>query len=167
MTRYTLTIALISHAMIAAGLTVEPDKENVVASRLEGNWQTRKSLTQHLTGNAKSRPAKLSFKSDPSVAAKVPDKYARFFTEHKMKVYLAGYVKLDGKDCPFVLTHIRGNPHVMFWLERNDDPFGNGESFNVMLAVAEDKQNDLLFVGGDFNNQPFSAFERLKREPKK
>lgn len=84
-----------------------------------------------------------------------------------MQIYLAGFVNLDGKDCPFVLTHTRGNPHVVFWLEREGDPFGNGESFNVMLAVAQKKQNDLLFVGGDFNNQAFSAFERIKTEPEK
>ena len=172
MTRYTLSLALtsislVAHAVTAGELKVEPDKENVVASRLEGNWQAHNSLTQRLTGNAKSRPGKLSFKSDPSVAGMVPDKYAKFFTEHKMKIYLAGYVNFDGKDHPFVVSQIRGNPHVMFWLERNGDPFGNGESFNVMLAVAKDKQNDLLFVGGDFNNQPFSAFERAKTEPEK
>ena len=159
--RYALTLALTSigltaHVVTADELKVEPDKENVVASRLEGIWQTHESLSQRLTGKAKTRSAKLSFKSDPSVAAKVPDKYAKFFREQNMKVYLAGTVELDGKKCPFVVTHIRGNPHVMFWLERDGDPFGNGESFNVMLAVAEDKQNDLLFVGGDFNNQPFS-----------
>ena len=84
-----------------------------------------------------------------------------------MKVYLAGHLELNGKKCPFVVTHVRGNPHVMFWLERDGDPFGNGESFNVMLAVAENKQDDLLFVGGDFNNQPFSAFERAKVESTK
>lgn len=172
MIRYPLmiaitSIAIISQPTIAHELKVEFEKENVVASRLEGNWQTNESLNKHLTGNPKSRPTQLSFKSDPTVATKVPEKYAQFFAEHKLKIYLAGYVNLDGKDCPFVLTNIRGNPHVMFWLERDGDPFGNGESFNVMLAVAKDTQNDLLFVGGDFNNQPFSAFERTKPDPEK
>ena len=37
----------------------------------------------------------------------------------------------------------------------------------VMLAVADDKQSDLLFVGGDFNNQPISAFEQAKPELEK
>ena len=31
-----------------AGLKVEPDKENVVASRLEGGWQPEGGLTQRL-----------------------------------------------------------------------------------------------------------------------
>jgi len=172
MIRYSFTLAIVSIGLIALVATadelkVEPDKENVVASRLEGNWQLHESLSQRLTGKPQTRTSKLSFKSDPSVAGKIPDKFAKFFTKQNMKIYLAGHVELDGKNCPFVVTHIRGNPHVMFWLERDGDPFGNGESFNVMLAVADDTQNDLLFVGGDFNNQPFSAFERMKVESTK
>ena len=84
-----------------------------------------------------------------------------------MKIYLAGNVIFGGKTLPFIVTNVHGNSHVFFWLARDGDQFGNGESFNVMLAVAEDKQNDLLFVGGDFNNQPFSAFERAETKPKK
>ena len=172
MIRYRLSLTLASivlavNVATAADLSVEPDKENVVSSRLEGNWQTHASLTQRLTGSAKPRHGKLSFKSDPSVAGKIPEKYVKIFIERKMKVYLAGYVNFGSKDHPFVLTNHAGNPHVLFWLERDGDPFGNGESFNVMLTVAKDKQNDLLFVGGDFNNEPFKAFERAKTEAKK
>ncbi len=28
-----------------------------------------------------------------------------------------------------------------------------------MLVVAKDTSKDLLFIGGDFNNQPFSAYQ--------
>jgi len=44
-----------------------------------------------------------------------------------------------------------------------DNVFGNGESFNVMMVVAEETKNDLLFIGGDFNNQPFRAYRRVKK----
>ena len=67
---------------------------------------------------------------------------------------------LQGKENPFIVTTHHGNPHILFWLEQDGNPFGNGESFNVMLTVAKDKKNDLLFIGGDFNNQPFLAFQR-------
>ena len=43
---------------------------------------------------------------------------------------------------------------------------GDAESFNVMFAVARQRQNDLLFIGGDFNNQPFAAYARMKIETK-
>ena len=58
---------------------------------------------------------------------------------------------------PFVLTSISGNPHLVYW----DDGTTDMESFNLMLAKATDPNNDLLFVGGDFNNQPFSAWKRF------
>ena len=148
-------------------LKVEQDKENVVASRIEGNWQTHESLSQRLTGKANPHRTKLTFTSDPSVASKVPEEYAKFFTENEMKIYMAGNVQIDENKCPFILTHMKGIPHVFFWLEKDGKEFGNGESFNVMLAVAKDNQNDLLFVGGDFNNQAFSAYARIKIESDK
>ncbi|HHJ20702.1 MAG TPA: hypothetical protein ENJ84_12910 [Gammaproteobacteria bacterium] len=162
MTRYTVTfllasIWLIFQTVTAGELKVEPDKENVVASRLEGSWQIHGSLTRRLTGSAKSRVAKLLFITEPSVAENAPDEVAKLIKKYKMRIYMAGYMSVDGKDYPFVLTHIRGNPHIVYWPTKL-----NVESFNVMLAVAKNKQQDLLFIGNDFNNRPFFAFERVR-----
>lgn len=171
MIRYMLSLTLAvmvfsANAGIAAELAVEPDKENVVASRLEGAWQPHQSLTKRLTGDVEPRAGELPFKgkftfvSDPTVAEKIPDEYVKILTERKLRIYLAGYIKTDGEARPFIVTNFRGNPHVLVWLDRDGDPFGNGESVNVMLAVADSKKNDLLFIGGDLNNQSFSAYER-------
>jgi hypothetical protein len=46
--------------------------------------------------------------------------------------------------------------------EKNGNPMGDGESFNLVIAPAKEKGQDLLFIGGDFNNQAFAAFERAK-----
>ena len=35
------------------------------------------------------------------------------------------------------------------------------ESFNVMMARAEDKMEDMFFTGGDFKNQGFLAWRRI------
>ncbi len=146
---------------------VEPDKENVVASRLEGDWQPDPDLSQRLTGNENAAMIKLiiSFKSDPATAEKIPAKYEKFLANKQ--VYLAGILTIKGektREHPFILIEHRGNPHVVFFRERNEDPFGDAESFNVMLARARERQHDLLFIGGDFNNQPFMAFSRVKAE---
>ena len=45
----------------------------------------------------------------------------------------------------------------MYYLLEYDD----GESFNVMMARAENKIEDMLFIGGDFNNQGFTAWKRI------
>ncbi|MBM80219.1 MAG: hypothetical protein CMJ78_06450 [Planctomycetaceae bacterium] len=168
-TQQLLSLAIAIYAVnsgMAAELRIEPDKENVVSSRLVGSWQLHSKLNERLTGKADSRHNKVTFRSDPSVAKQVPQKYVDVFIARGMRVYMAGYFNMKGKDLPFLATTIHGNSHIMFWLERNGERFGNSESFNVMLTVAKDSPNDLLFIGGDFNNQPFSAFERVKATKK-
>jgi len=59
---------------------------------------------------------------------------------------------------PFLLFENWGNPYIVYLRKRNGDPQGDGESFNVMLARGKEEQQDLLFVGGDFNNQPLAAY---------
>ncbi len=59
---------------------------------------------------------------------------------------------------------MEGNPHIFYFRERGGDPYGDSESYNVMLAPAKDRENDLLSVGGDFNNQPFVANARAESE---
>lgn len=138
------------------GLEVRPDPQNVVASALLGAWHLDAALGQRL-GN-KSKVERLEFKDDASVVAKVPAKIAAKLQEHR--IYLAGIMVLKGKEQPFLLTELTGNPTVVWFRERGGDPLGDAESFTVMLVRAEAKPADLLFVGGDFNNQSFTAFAR-------
>lgn len=154
-----------------AEIKVEPDKENVVASKLEGDWRLEPALTKHLAKSTEGSEGgeAISFKSDSSVAAKIPPaKYEKFLANKR--VYMAGIVtfKKGGKprENVFILIEHKGNPHVVWFRERGGDPLGNAESFNVMLAVAVESENDLLFIGGDFNNQPFSAYQRVKTDKK-
>lgn len=133
----------------------------MVASKLEGQWEPDADLTKRLGGTA---AGKFSFKSEATVAAKIPAKYEKFFKGKQ--VYMAGVLTFKDKEHPFVLIEHKGNPHVVYFRERDGDPLGDAESFNVMLAVGKDKQGDLLFIGGDFNNQPFAAYRRVKADGK-
>ncbi len=144
-------------------LKVTKDKENVVAGRLAGKWKTYLPLTQRLAGSAppagsESPVGRMSFASDDSIAGKIPAMYAEFFMDKT--IYMAGTMNYRGKNYPFILIEHKGNPHIAWFRERDGDLMGDAESFNVMLTVAKDTKNDLLFIGGDFNNQPFTAFER-------
>ena len=56
----------------------------------------------------------------------------------------------------FVLNSLSGNPPLIYW----EDDMTDTESFNMMLARADDRNNDLLFIGGDFNNKDFTAWSR-------
>ncbi len=158
---------VVSSAALLGALEVQPDKENVVASRLEGRWQMHRALTKRLTSKDKlprteSTGAYVSFTDDPSVAEKVPGKYDEFLTEKH--IYMAGIMNWRGEDYPFIVIQIKGNPCVVYFRERDGDPMGEAESFFLMLASAKYKANDLLFIGGDFNNQPFTAYERVKKD---
>ena len=146
----------------SAGLKVAPDPENVVASRLAGTWQTDADLWTRLAGGKVHIPLwNYRFEADESVAAGLPDKYADFFKDKP--IYLAGRVSGGhlSAACPFVLTVLHGNPHVVYFRERDGDPLSDAESFNVMLARGDKPENDILFIGGDFNNQPFTAYRRV------
>jgi hypothetical protein len=135
---------------------VEADKENVVSSKLEGTWEPDDELTRRLGGSSKGR---ISFTSDANVAAKIPAKYDDYLKGKR--IYMAGVMTLKQVDHPFILIEHKGNPYVVYFRKRGEDPLGDAESFNVGAAVAKDTKNDLLFVGGDFNNQPFSAYRRV------
>jgi hypothetical protein len=70
-------------------------------------------------------------------------------------------VSLMGTDYPFILLNLSGNMTVLWFRERGGDPMGDGESFFVQLAPASEPEQDILLIGGDFNNQPFSALSRV------
>lgn len=159
-TALTLVIVVGACSLVAlAGVEVKSEKGNVVASRLIGKWKTHTSLSERLRGNP-VREEIIVFSQDMSVAAKVPKTYSEFLKTKQ--VYLAGVMTRNQKTYPFILTEYNGNPYLFYFREKDGNPMGDGESFNLVIAPAKDKGNDLLFVGGDFNNQPFSAFERVE-----
>ena len=153
-------------AAAAVQRDVRAEEQNVVASRLAGSWKVDGTLTERLTGKAGALDSTLEFVSDPEVKKKVP---ARFTDAAKQEgvvldIRMAGYMVARSAKFPFILATYQGNPHVFYFREQGGDPFGDSESFNVMLASAKDRKNDLLFIGGDFNNQPFVAYARTDAE---
>jgi len=138
-------------------IEVKKDKENVVASRLIGIWRTSPELSQSLLGG-KTEKEHIVFFEDKSIPGKLPVKYTEFLKGKQ--IYLAGFMTRKDKQYPFILISHKGNPHLIYFREKNGDLMGDGESFNLVITPAKDKGKDLLFIGGDFNNQPFSAFER-------
>ena len=161
-----IVLLVVSSAMVAGSFKVKANKENVVAGRLEGRWHPHIPLTKRLLGERyqpgpTTSSSYISFSAEPSVVQKIPAKHEKFLKDKT--IYMAGIMTRWGKDYPFILIELVGNPHIVYFREREGDPMGDTESFNVMLAPAKDRANDLLFIGGDFNNQPFAAYERKQR----
>jgi len=160
-------LLVVALAMKPARFRVKTGKDNVVASRLEGRWHPHIPLTKRLLGERyQSGPTTsssyISFSAEPSVVQKIPAKYEKFLKDKT--IYMAGIMTLRGKEYPFVLIELFGNPHIVYFREREGDPMGDVESFIIMLASATDKPNDLLFIGGDFSNEPFRAYERKQKK---
>ena len=151
-------LLLLAAVPAQSGLKIQPDKENVVASRLIGRWQLDATLTARLGGN--STVNTLEFRQDDAVVDKIPEPIAQKLKT--FRIYLAGFMELKGQPQAFILVEHKGNPHVVWFRERGGDPMGDAESFNVLLARAAQLNGDLLFVGGDHVNQPFTAFGRAR-----
>ena len=157
-----ITILVTTVAPNLKAITIKEDDENVVATCLAGNWTLLDKLTKRLMEDPS--PFDISFKIDNEVANKLPKKWNNYFSNKT--VYLTGWITLDGKKIPFLLSTNRGNPHIFYFKDRGNQPMSNIESFNIFVAKAEKKENDILFIGGDFNNTPFMALERAPEEEK-
>ena len=145
-----------------AGGKVKTEEENVVASRLVGTWKTDLALSSRLNGRG-VRGEVIKFAEDASVAGKVPESYTQNLKAKQ--IYLSGIMtRNDGTAYPFILTEYYGNPRLIYFREKNGDPMGDGESFTLFVAPADDREKDLLFIGGDFNKQSFIAYERIDGE---
>lgn len=151
---------------------VRPSKENIVASELLGTWVVDDELSSRIGGRSDHLgKGPITFRDDAEAAARMLqflnqtyaqlsgrklDEKTQAILVSLRTVYLAGEVEFKGEKRDFALISIYGSPRLFFF-DRKED----GESENVMLARDKDGDNDLLFLGGDFNNQSFGAFKRF------
>ena len=156
-----LFIAVIIIPFILSGhFNVTSEKQNVVSSRIVGLWHIDDSLTQRLQGVSRVRIKRVEFIKNNKIVEKIPAKYGNLLS-NKL-IYLSGIMKLNSKiTFPFILISLKGNPHIVFFRPRYGHPLGDAESFNVFVARGKIKSQDILFIGGDFNNTPFTAYKRM------
>lgn len=152
----------LSAALQQTSFELKPDKDNVVASRLEGVWVLEEDET-HRTGGEK-HPLGFAFVRDDKAAVRIPAKYKELLSSD---LYLCGDVQIERDTVPFVLTTAHGNPRVVTFRGSANDPYASAQSFNVMLCPAMEKSKDKLFVGGDKNDRPFSVYVRKNLAPDK
>ena len=152
----------LSAVLVQSPFEVKPDKDNVVASRLEGVWILDEMDTHRLGASKDVRG--YAFVRDEKIAAKIPEKHRELLLGD---LYLCGTVQIGSVTSPFVLTTAHGNPRVVVFHEVAGDPFGRAESFNVMLCPAMERNKDMLYVGGEKNDRPFASFVRKNLAPEK
>lgn len=132
---------------------------NVTASRLIGTWKTNVELSKRLIGNDGIKSDAIQFIQDSSVLKVIPSKHLEYIKGKT--IFLSGYFTMRGIRYPFLLTEDNGNTRLLFFRDRNGIKNDDGESFILFVAVSGNKKNDLLSIGGDFNNQPFKCWDRI------
>lgn len=145
----------------APELRVQGNAQNIVSQLIEGTWVSDEPLNTRL--GARDNPSRLEIARDDSLAAKLPAKYEEFLG--KKILFAAGTMtwKFGAGEVvrgPILVIEQAGNPHLVMFRPRGDEPLGDAESCNVMLVRGKDRANDLLFMGGDTATETFRAFRR-------
>ncbi len=152
-----------------AELNVEPDPLQLVATRLEGNWEFDENLSTRLDDKAPRSKAKLAFVSDPTVLKKIPSKIAADIQRLKLRIYLAGVMHEGQEDKVFFLTVVSGNPVIVLFRRSSDGELAAGGDGAVMIAPGRDRKNDLLFICESYEDaenpeKPSTPYRRVMRE---
>ncbi len=128
------------------------NKENVVASAIEGKWKSTKKGYRY------------TFIPDSTVLKNISKKWFEYLKDKT--IYYAGYYsdkkRRQQKKYPFILIGLNGNPHLVYFREMYNDPVGDAESFNLFIVKGKTKDEDILYVGGDFNSGALRPYVRVE-----
>jgi hypothetical protein len=152
----TLLVFLFSINLSA--LEVKRNKQNLIDDRLFGKWEFSDEINKFLQGD--SRIKTIKFINNKSIISKIPEKFLQKLKN--IQIYSAGFMIILGIKFPFILINLHGNMNVVFFKNKDNHPYENAESVIITLVRGKEKKNDLLFVGGDFVNEPFSAYTRAE-----
>lgn len=150
-------------AVPALDLTLQPDENNLAEGRLEGVWEYDPVVSERL-GTSSHREMTLEFRADAAVLQSLPGMWDRQLADWTL--FEAGHMTIRSQGvieaaAPYLLTSLAGNPHIVTFRERDGEPLTDAESFNFLLAPGKESPQDLLMLGGDFDNEPFRAMRRV------
>lgn len=138
------------------GIALQPDSDNVASRHLAGEWRLQADLSQRLTGGRTGAPDLVSIIPDPSVLNSLPPRIEEMLKSSP--VYLAGTLTFAKTRFTFLLTEQGGAQRLVCFQHESADSGALSILFDVIPA--KEPQNDLLFLGGERDGQPFFAYER-------
>ena len=133
------------------------DENNVLSSAIFGSWKSDVALTKRLDADA-SNFDPVSFEKDLSVI-----NVLKPFGGCAVTAGYFNWSKNEGSRRErqiFVLTVSRGNPIVRYYHYREVEREWKANFNNVAITRGRNRQNDLLFIGGDHLSEPFTAYVR-------
>ena len=156
-----LACLLVLAAPLTLDLRVRPDPNHVVASRLAGAWGADPELCERL--GTKPWMERIEFTPDEGVLAQIPAELSEFIARER--IWQAGTVRYvergQERRGPYALLTHTGNTVAHIFRARDGEALGDGEACILTLVPARERAADLLFLGGDFNNEPFRAYRRV------
>jgi RNA polymerase sigma factor (sigma-70 family) len=126
----------------AGAPAVVASSRSAVGARLAGVWVSDAELNVRLGKPAAAQ--RLTFVSDPSVTAEVPDTFRGLFAGKS--VHDAGRVTVGGVVCRFLLVEHHGDARLVFFVPAKGDEWACEETATVALVPGAAGEKDLLFL---------------------
>merc|ERR1711892_19546 len=164
-----LLLVILTHlsmmSLTRATCSISSVKDNMVATRLEGNWTFNGPFSARLspdgmTSNAPVGEMIVSFTNNSSVLEDIPEDNCSFLKTNQLEIYLAGtleflHFEVGMMSHTYILTSMDGVPALIYWQG------GNAITNLLQVAPAILPQNDLIFLGEKSADKPFSVLERV------
>lgn len=129
---------------------------NAASQHLAGEWRLVPDLSERLTGHRSGAPERISISSDSSVLVSLPPPVKALLKT--TPAYLAGTLTFSSARFSYVLTVQEGSLRLLCF-----QPGLPSVVTSILFDVipATEPQNDLLFLGGEKDGQPYFAYERV------
>lgn len=167
-----LGIAMVAWGATAQAQSVELCKnpQNILAERLAGTWVVDEAVDSRLNKNRDQIAAlgQVQYVEDDTAVeffdipeSKIPCAFSAGFMTYK----ISQKGKVETFESPYIVISHNGNPAIVYDEDGKNDgtqQVTDPQVGYMMMAKADEATNDILFVGGDFNNQSLMALRRKK-----
>jgi len=154
------TVGLLVGSAFALQFSDSASKENLLLSRLEGQWVINSEISYRLEpGRPTLAPKTVEFAKSDKVLEQLRLLSPRFKSDI---VVMGGTMKMNGESHPFVIESEKGFSHLVILHPERGDPIGQIITAYICMAPARDTMKDLLFMGGNNPRESSAAFDRVK-----
>lgn len=155
--------ALVAGIAWAATQVVNQVPENVLSHRIAGTWVLDVELTRKLDPARDSAAIKkLKFTDDVKVVENMRELISQRFANRD--IFGSGWLWINDakQQIPYIVTHINGNPQVIWFAPTTRDVFGDPVVKNLWIAPASERTNDMMLFGGDSVREAAAGFCRAQ-----
>ena len=153
-------VGVLAGSVFALQFSDAATKENLLLSRLEGQWLINVDISQRLEPGRPILPPKtVEFVKSDKVLEQLRLLSPRF---KSATIVMAGTMKMNGEAHQFVIETEQGNSHLVILHPERGDPIGTIVTAFICMAPARDTMKDLLFLGGDSPRESSAAYDRTK-----